>query len=34
MTYGQSITDGCLGWEESEQVLTELAAASAARMNG
>jgi 3-deoxy-7-phosphoheptulonate synthase len=27
LTYGQSITDGCLGWEESVQVLDALAAA-------
>ncbi|MAT83382.1 MAG: 3-deoxy-7-phosphoheptulonate synthase [Gammaproteobacteria bacterium] len=31
MTYGQSITDACIGWEDSERVLAELAAASAAR---
>jgi 3-deoxy-7-phosphoheptulonate synthase len=27
LTYGQSITDGCLGWEASVQVLERLAAA-------
>jgi len=27
LTYGQSITDGCIGWEESAQVLERLAAA-------
>jgi 3-deoxy-7-phosphoheptulonate synthase len=27
LTYGQSITDGCLGWEESVKVLEQLAAA-------
>lgn len=27
LTYGQSITDGCLGWEESVKVLEHLAAA-------
>ena len=27
LTYGQSITDGCLGWEESKQLLDNLAAA-------
>jgi 3-deoxy-7-phosphoheptulonate synthase len=31
ITYGQSITDGCLGWLESIQVLDELAAAVRAR---
>ena len=33
LTYGQSITDGCLGWEESKQVLDNLAAAVKARRN-
>jgi 3-deoxy-7-phosphoheptulonate synthase len=33
MTYGQSITDACLGWEDSARALEELAAASDARMN-
>ena len=28
LTYGQSITDGCIGWEETKQLLTELAAFS------
>jgi 3-deoxy-7-phosphoheptulonate synthase len=27
LTYGQSITDGCLGWEETEQMLEMLAGA-------
>lgn len=27
LTYGQSITDGCIGWDESEQVLARLAQA-------
>jgi 3-deoxy-7-phosphoheptulonate synthase len=27
LTYGQSITDGCLGWEESVEVLERLSAA-------
>jgi 3-deoxy-7-phosphoheptulonate synthase len=27
MTYGQSITDACIGWEETEVLLKELAAA-------
>ncbi len=30
-TFGQSITDACLGWEESEQLVQELAAAVRAR---
>ncbi len=24
MVYGQSVTDGCLGWEKTEQVLLRL----------
>ncbi len=32
MTYGQSITDACLGWDDSVRALTELAAASKARI--
>ncbi|WP_018954264.1 3-deoxy-7-phosphoheptulonate synthase AroG [Thioalkalivibrio sulfidiphilus] len=31
LTYGQSITDACMGWEDSEQVLEGLAAAVRAR---
>lgn len=31
LVYGQSITDGCLGWDESVQVLERLAAAVRAR---
>ncbi|MCX7153380.1 MAG: 3-deoxy-7-phosphoheptulonate synthase, partial [Proteobacteria bacterium] len=31
LTYGQSITDGCLGWEESVNLLDDLAAAVKAR---
>lgn len=27
LTYGQSITDGCIGWEDSEKVLFQLAEA-------
>jgi 3-deoxy-7-phosphoheptulonate synthase len=27
LTYGQSITDGCLGWEDSVRVLDGLAEA-------
>jgi len=34
MTYGQSITDACLGWEDSVAAIEELAAASAVRMGG
>ncbi len=31
LTYGQSITDGCLGWDTTVQVLDQLAAAVRAR---
>jgi len=31
LCYGQSITDGCIGWEETEQVLEHLAQAVRAR---
>jgi len=31
LTYGQSITDACLGWDETESVLNELAEAVRAR---
>ncbi len=31
LTYGQSITDACLGWDETEGILRELAAAVRAR---
>lgn len=31
LTYGQSVTDACLGWEDTVDVLAELAAASRAR---
>src|SRR5262249_49525010 len=31
LTYGQSITDGCIDWPSTERVLHELAAAVAAR---
>jgi 3-deoxy-7-phosphoheptulonate synthase len=27
MQYGVSITDGCIGWEETEEILETLAAA-------
>ena len=31
LTYGQSITDSCIGWEDSEKVLQELSDAVAAK---
>jgi 3-deoxy-7-phosphoheptulonate synthase len=31
LTYGQSITDACIGWEDTEVVLNELARASGVR---
>jgi 3-deoxy-7-phosphoheptulonate synthase len=31
LTYGQSITDACMGWDTTVEVLDRLAAASAAR---
>ena len=31
LTYGQSITDGCIGWEDTVEMLEELAEAVAAR---
>jgi 3-deoxy-7-phosphoheptulonate synthase len=34
LTYGQSITDACLGWEETEPVLAKLAEAVRARRVG
>ncbi|WP_028115561.1 3-deoxy-7-phosphoheptulonate synthase [Ferrimonas senticii] len=33
LTYGQSITDGCLGWDESAELLEKLASASRNRRN-
>lgn len=33
LTYGQSITDGCIGWEDSERVLFQLAKAVEKRRN-
>jgi 3-deoxy-7-phosphoheptulonate synthase len=33
LVYGQSITDGCVGWEETVVILDELAAAVRARRN-
>ncbi|GAL11859.1 2-keto-3-deoxy-D-arabino-heptulosonate-7-phosphate synthase I alpha [Vibrio astriarenae] len=32
-TYGQSITDACIGWDDTEKVLRQLAAAVEARRN-
>ncbi|MGM3176214.1 3-deoxy-7-phosphoheptulonate synthase [Dickeya lacustris] len=32
LTYGQSVTDACLGWQDSEQLLDMLAEASAHRL--
>lgn len=32
LTYGQSITDACLGWEDSKTIISELAVASRVRM--
>ena len=31
LEYGVSITDGCIGWDETQTVLRRLAAASAVR---
>ena len=31
LTYGQSITDACLGWEDTEVLIRELAAAAQER---
>lgn len=31
LTYGQSITDGCIGWNDTEEMLEELAEAVRAR---
>jgi 3-deoxy-7-phosphoheptulonate synthase len=32
-TYGQSITDACIGWDDTEKVLRQLAEAVQARRN-
>ncbi len=32
-TYGQSVTDTCIGWEDTEIVLRQLADAVEARRN-
>ena len=34
LTYGQSITDACIGWEETVEMLEELAEAVATRRAG
>jgi 3-deoxy-7-phosphoheptulonate synthase len=34
LVYGQSITDACLGWDDTVPVLEELAAAVRARRGG
>ncbi len=34
LTYGQSVTDGCIGWDESVTLLEELAAAVRKRRQG
>jgi 3-deoxy-7-phosphoheptulonate synthase len=34
LTYGQSITDACLGWEDTDTLLHELAKAVSARRKG
>lgn len=34
MTYGQSVTDACIGWEDTVTCLTALADAGGARMEG
>jgi len=33
LTYGQSITDACINWDDTEQLLRNLAAANASRMS-
>jgi 3-deoxy-7-phosphoheptulonate synthase len=33
LTYGQSITDACLGWEDTAQLLEDLAFAVQKRRN-
>lgn len=34
LTYGQSITDGCIGWDETERLCRKLANAVRSRRNG
>jgi 3-deoxy-7-phosphoheptulonate synthase len=34
LIYGQSITDACIGWEDSERCLEQLAESSASRAAG
>ena len=31
LTYGQSITDACIGWDDTDKLLRDLAAASKSR---
>lgn len=31
LVYGKSVTDGCIGWQDTETVLRDLAAAVKAR---
>jgi 3-deoxy-7-phosphoheptulonate synthase len=33
LTYGQSITDACIGWQDTENLLAQLASAVAQRKN-
>lgn len=33
LTYGQSITDACIGWDDTEAALAQLAKAVVARRN-
>ncbi|MEJ2094147.1 MAG: hypothetical protein P8X93_02945, partial [Gammaproteobacteria bacterium] len=32
LTYGQSITDACLGWDDTEKLISQLAEASCKRI--
>ncbi|MCX2959843.1 MAG: 3-deoxy-7-phosphoheptulonate synthase, partial [Serratia symbiotica] len=34
LVYGKSVTDACIGWQDTETVLRELAAAVKARRRG
>ncbi len=34
LTYGQSITDACIGWDDTEQLMRKLAAAATVRLQG
>ncbi|MEO0369241.1 MAG: 3-deoxy-7-phosphoheptulonate synthase, partial [Pseudomonadota bacterium] len=33
LTYGQSITDGCIGWQDTEELCRRLASAVSSRRN-